>query len=166
MVGRETPKVSAISCTVCSFESYIARACEILVAVILNLGPPLRPRARAAARPSWVHSTIRSCSNSAIAASMWEEASAGCRRVDSLRQCTQADPALLQFLCNLFEVTHRAAQPVQLCDDQGISVPDVLKHLVKRRPTGEDTRGVFNEDFLASGSFENVRLSFGVLGRG
>ena len=30
----------------------IARACRIFVGVILNFGPPLRPRARAAARPS------------------------------------------------------------------------------------------------------------------
>ncbi len=68
---RETPKVSAICCTVYVFSSYIARACRAFVAVILNRPPPLRPRALAAARPSWVRSTMRSCSNSAIAASMW-----------------------------------------------------------------------------------------------
>ncbi len=52
--------------------SYMARAWAIFVAVILNFGPPFRPLARAAASPSWVRSTMRSCSNSAIAASMWK----------------------------------------------------------------------------------------------
>jgi len=70
--GSGDPKVSAISCTVCCPAAYIARACLTRFGVILSFGPPLRPRARAAASPSWVRSTIRSCSNSAIAASMWK----------------------------------------------------------------------------------------------
>jgi hypothetical protein len=69
----------------------------------------------------------------------------------------------LQFLGDLFEVPHRATQPVQLRDDQGVPVPNVLEHLVKSRPPGKDTGSMFNEDFLAAGRFENVRLSFRVL---
>ncbi len=41
MVGLETPKVSAICCTVCSPTSYMARACLTFVGVILNFGPTL-----------------------------------------------------------------------------------------------------------------------------
>ena len=41
MVG-ETPKVSAISRTVCCRASYIARACRARFGVILNFGPPSR----------------------------------------------------------------------------------------------------------------------------
>ena len=58
---RETPNVSAICCTVYDFASYMVRACFAFVGVILNRPPPLRPRARAAASPSCVRSTMRSC---------------------------------------------------------------------------------------------------------
>ena len=37
------------------------------------LPPPVRPRARAAARPSRVRSAIKGCSNSAMAPRMWKD---------------------------------------------------------------------------------------------
>lgn len=57
---------------VCLRESYISRATASLAGVITVRLPPLRPRARAAARPAWVRSLIRSRSNSARAAKTWK----------------------------------------------------------------------------------------------
>jgi hypothetical protein len=49
---------------VCSPDSYISRATATFSALITLGRPPRRPRARAAARPAWVRSRIRSRSNS------------------------------------------------------------------------------------------------------
>lgn len=72
MVARPTSKTSAISWTLRSRLSYISRAWQIVARVIFDFALPRRPRALAAAGPAVVGSTMRPCSNSAMAASMWK----------------------------------------------------------------------------------------------
>jgi hypothetical protein len=71
MDARLTPSALAIAATVYCLEAYISRASRILGSVITAGRPPVRPRARAAASPALVRSRIRSRSNSARAAKMW-----------------------------------------------------------------------------------------------
>src|SRR3954470_7028369 len=68
MVGRVTPNSAAIWATVCTrrpsgpVSSYMSRTILVWRAVSLAFWPPVRPRARAAARPSRVRSDMRACS--------------------------------------------------------------------------------------------------------
>src|SRR5664280_2005876 len=88
---------SAISCTVCWPASYIMRACLARFRVILNFQPPLRPRARAAASPSWVRSTIRPRSAS------W----AALNPRHALAETTNAFPGKDNRGCDTVRVPHR-----------------------------------------------------------
>ena len=78
MVGRVTPNSWAMCSTVCArlpsgpFSSYISRASFTWRGPIFGFWPPVRPRARAAARPSRVRSDIRACLNSAIEPRIWK----------------------------------------------------------------------------------------------
>jgi hypothetical protein len=55
------------------FSSYITRARETWRGPSLGFCPPVRPRARAAARPSRVRSLIKACSNSAMDPRIWKK---------------------------------------------------------------------------------------------
>jgi hypothetical protein len=68
-VDRATPTTCAISPTVLSLVSYSCRATASFAGVSFGLRPPLRPRARAAARPALSRSQMMS--RSASAAKMW-----------------------------------------------------------------------------------------------
>jgi hypothetical protein len=60
MDARLTPSALAIAARVYRLEAYISRASRILGSVITAGRPPVRPRARAAAKPALVRSRIRS----------------------------------------------------------------------------------------------------------
>jgi hypothetical protein len=77
--------------------SYMSWAILARRAVSLGRWPPVRPRARAASRPSRVRSHIEACSNSAIAPRIWKNIwpDSG-RGVDALVQYDQVDLAGLE----------------------------------------------------------------------
>jgi hypothetical protein len=70
MVIGVTPQEAAISAMVKVLASYMRWALPVSSGVILGLRPPVRPRARAAARPAIVLSWMRAASYSAISAKM------------------------------------------------------------------------------------------------
>ena len=115
MVGRETPKVSAISWTVCWPASYIARACRARVGVILNLGAAL-----AAAGPGGGEPVVGALDDQVVlelgdrGEHVEEQPAAGGGGVDALGQGAQPDLAALQVVGERIEVAHRPAEPFGL----------------------------------------------------
>ena len=118
----------------------------------MNFGPPFRPRARAAARPSWVRSTIRSCSNSAIAASMWKKSRPpGVVVSMPWDRARRPMPRAWRSSATCLRVADRPAQAVQLGDHQGVAGTQVGQRFVQRAAVGQGARRVVGEHLLAAG---------------
>ena len=83
--------------------------------------------------------------------------------VDALGQRAQPDVTGLQLIGEGLEVAHRASEPVQLGDHQGVAGAQVTQRFVQRRALGQDPGRVIDEDLLASRCGKRVGLRLGML---
>ena len=109
-----------------------------LAEVILYWPPPLRPRARADARPTLVRSETSSRSNSARAAKMPHQfAFRGCRvdRRSISGEYLEADASGCQGIHRVDQVAQIAAQTVEFPNQETISLPQRLEAWIPRETT-------------------------------
>ena len=169
---RCTPTASAISATVCCrFPSgpvalYMRRTVAACRSFSLGLRPPVRPRARAACRPSRVPSMISSRWNSSIAPRMWKTSrpvgvvvSMCCFRTTRPTPRAQLVGEREQVL----ERPHRAGQPG---DDEHVARAQVGQRLVELGAGGVHARRGGGEDLAASVGGQVVELAVVVLAAG
>ena len=52
------------------------------------------------------------------------------------RACLRSDPALTQLGAEVDQMQHRTPQPIQACDDQGVTAPQPGQHRIKLRARG------------------------------
>jgi hypothetical protein len=102
-----------------------AIASRTLATIILKGAPPLRPRARAEARPALVRSEISSRSNSESAAKNAEDQLARwCGRVNGGTvggEDFEANALLCQIVHRIHQMTQVAAESIEFPDNQGIA---------------------------------------------
>jgi len=155
MVGRKTPKVSAISWTVLADVVHRVGLPDP-VRGHLELGAPLAP-----AGSGGGEAVVGAFDDEVVlerGEHVEEQPAAGCGGVDALGQGAQPDLAGLQVVGEGLEVAHRAAEPVQLGDHQRVAGPQIVQRLLKRRPFGEGAGGVVGEDLVAAGGGQRVGL--------
>lgn len=92
-----------------------------------------------------------------------EQATSRRRRVDALRECLQTDPALLQFVRDLFEVSHRPAEPVKFRHDERVSLAQISEGFRQCRPFRQGAGCVLDENLVAARRIERIRLAVGIL---
>jgi len=85
------------------------------------------------------------------------------RGIDVLLQTAEADTASLQVADRVDEMTKRASQPVELPDDQGVTRPQLVKHLGKLQAVVEGAAGGVNKDPITGSRFQRVELQVRVL---
>ena len=88
---------------------------------------------------------------------------AGSRCVDGLGERAKSDAALFQVLDGLDELPHRAGEPVELPDDQGVAAAHEVKRGLELGPVALGAGCLLGEGLLAAASLEGVELERGVL---
>ena len=170
-MGRVTPNSAAIWATVnllrplSSTWSYICRASSACRGRSLGFGPPTRPRARAAARPSIVLSDMSACSNSAIDPRIWKNmrptavevsmpwsrttrsTPRRCRSLDSSMRCSRERPSRSSLVTTSWS-------PARLTECSALSSSGRRASL---------PAGFVEEHFVAAGGQQGVVLGLGVL---
>src|ERR1700757_2131446 len=113
--------------------------------------PPVRPRARAAARPSRVPSTISSRWNSSIAPRTWKTRRP-CGVVVSICcfRTTRPTPRFAQLVGEREEVLQRRHRAGQARDDEHIALAQVRQGLIELGALGELAGHRIGEDLVAS----------------
>lgn len=94
---------------------------------------------------------------------MEDQLAAGSRRVDALLQTLEPDVTGHETPHRFHQVRERAAQTVELPDDQGVSRPTALERIGQPRPLRLGATGGIREDAPAAGGQERVLLKVKVL---
>jgi len=83
--------------------------------------------------------------------------------VDRLLQATEPDPVLGQPGDGVDQVAQRAAQPVQLPDDQGVAGAELVQDLLEDWAVGAGAAGGLGEHPVAAGRGKGVDLQVRLL---
>ena len=86
-----------------------------------------------------------------------------CSGVDGLGEAAEACPGDLDLLHQVQEVFEAAAEPIQLPDDDHVSLAELVEHLMQLGTIPAATGGVFGEHARDPGVFERAELRGGVL---
>ena len=128
-----------------------------------GLRPPFRPRAAAAARPARVRSRIRSRSNCPSAPNRWNT-SRPPGVVLSIASVIERKPTPLFERRHGFDQMHeRAAEPVELPNDEHVALAHIVERLAQARSIGTSAGGALREDLCATGRGESVELQRRIL---
>ena len=84
-------------------------------------------------------------------------ATCGCG-VDVVGERTKADAMTFEFRHEFDEMCKRAAEPIELSDDQHIALAQGVDQAGKHRPIGLGTRGFLAEDAVATCALERIGL--------
>ncbi len=140
------------------------RATASFSAVILDGRPPLRPRARAAARPAIVRSRINARSNSASAPNKVEdELAASGAGVDPFGERAEADLPLLKVGDDLDQVAQTAPEPVEPPDHDGVTLAEMVEHPGKLGSCVERSTRLLLEDASTTSFLQRVKLEGKIL---
>ncbi|PRX60471.1 hypothetical protein B0I32_117238 [Nonomuraea fuscirosea] len=101
----------------------------------------------------------RACPHSSLSAC---PAAFGCGGVDVLIQRPQAGAGALDAVGDLFEHLHRAAEPVQLGEDQDVADAQRVEGLVECGAAGQGAADRVDVGAVASGGLQSVALGVGV----
>src|SRR5690242_9308592 len=112
--------------------------------------PPMRPSARAAARPAEVRSRIMARSNSAKAPTICIIIRpAGVVGVDRLGNRAEARAGVPDSLHDMQHVLERARQAVELPDDDDVTLPQLIEHALQLGPVPASAGGGFFKNAAA-----------------
>lgn len=144
----------------------MSRAARMISGVTTLGRPPMRPRARAAARPSRVPETISSRMNSARAAKTWKTSLPpgvvvsrfSCREVKPIPRRRRSPTVVI--------VLEEAGESVQRWHDEGVPGVHELEAGGQFRPVGVASGLLLGEDAPAAGGFERVELALQFLSAG
>src|SRR4028118_634274 len=121
--------------------------------------PPTRRAARAAGRPALVRSRImaRSCLGKG-ANHVHHHATSRCGGVNRFRDTGKMSLCCINLLHNQQQILERAGEAIEFPDDDGVTLSQLLQHLMKLRTIPTTTRGGFRKDALDSSFLKSLLL--------
>lgn len=115
-----------------------------------GLRPPWRPRARAAARPAWVHFAQQVALHLGEHGADLQHGAAHNRGgVDPVLERAKADTVALEALQQAHELVGRAAQPVKTPDHESVTTAEMREGGGKAGPVGARAGGAVLEGAMA-----------------